>query len=74
MSKLDDNFDDYQYGKGNNTMVIHNSSMARDASTSSALDMPRKFNEYKQSRQQRGEDVRHSVQSSNRGEKRMDAH
>ena len=55
MSKLDDNFDDYQYGKGNNTMVIHDSSMARDNSKASVLDMPRKYNEY---RQQRGEDCR----------------
>ena len=58
MSKLDDNFDDYQYGKGNNTMVIHESAIARDNSSASVLDMPRKYTEYKQSRQQRVEDCR----------------
>ena len=54
MSKLDDNFDDYR----SNTMVIHNSSMARDQSTASVLDMPRKYNEYKNARKMRGEDCR----------------
>ena len=49
-------------------MVIHQDNSLVHNTSVSALDMPRRFNEYKQSRK-RGEDCRQSNMSSNRGEK-----
>ena len=73
MGRYDDQFDiseaynQYNKTTNNNTMVIHQRESSMNQNNS-ALDMPRKYNEYQHSRK-RNEDCRQSNLSSNRGEK-----